>query len=122
MAEWPWHVSAYPYTVWRLLGRDVLFCFLPEVPVNNWAAQELVYQPNGQWKISKKQNIMTDQTPHRCLDGAKNPALNLQFVSFGRGNIGSQKRENEMLGDKSILPNCVDKRTKQLVQCIVFFS
>ena len=67
------------------------------------------------------QNIMTDQTPHRCLDGAKNPALNLQFVSFGRGNIGSQKRENEMLGDKSILPNCVDKRTKQLVQCIVFF-
>ena len=27
------------YTVWRPLGRDVLFCFLSEVRVINWAAQ-----------------------------------------------------------------------------------
>ena len=27
------------YTVWRPLGHDVLFCFLSEVPVTNWAAQ-----------------------------------------------------------------------------------
>ena len=27
------------YTVWRPLGRDVLLCFLSEVPVTNWSAQ-----------------------------------------------------------------------------------
>ena len=26
-------------TVWRPLGRDVLLCFLSEVPVTNWSAQ-----------------------------------------------------------------------------------
>ena len=27
------------YTVWHALSREVLFCFLSEVPVINWAAQ-----------------------------------------------------------------------------------
>ena len=35
-ARWVKHEE---YTVWRTLGRDVLFCFISEVLVTNWAAQ-----------------------------------------------------------------------------------
>ena len=41
-------VEACTYTVWRLLGSNVFFCFLLEVQVTFWAVQELLYQPN-QW-------------------------------------------------------------------------
>ena len=47
------------YTVWRLVGCDILFCFLSEVPVANWAAQKLKYHFKN-----ALQNIMTDRTPH----------------------------------------------------------
>ena len=33
----------HEYTVGHPLGRDVLLCFLSEVPVTNWAAQYLLY-------------------------------------------------------------------------------
>ena len=35
------------YKVWRLLGRDIVFYFLSEVPATNWAAQHSMYQPKG---------------------------------------------------------------------------
>ena len=35
------------------LSRDVLFFFLSEDQVTNWAAQYLQYQPNGRWNMSK---------------------------------------------------------------------
>ena len=35
------------YNLGRPLIHVVLFCFLLEVPVTNWAAQQLHYQPNG---------------------------------------------------------------------------
>ena len=41
------------YTVWHPLSRDVLFCYLSEVPVTNWAAQWLQYQLNGRWNMTK---------------------------------------------------------------------
>ena len=41
------------YTVWRLLGCDVLLCFLSKVPVTIWATQKILFQTNGQWNISK---------------------------------------------------------------------
>ena len=44
------------YTVGRPLIRNVLFCFLPEVLVNNWSVQQLQYQPNGRWNMSKTLN------------------------------------------------------------------
>ena len=44
----------HEYTVGHPLGRDVLLCFLSEVPVTNWAAQYLLYQPNGQRNISQR--------------------------------------------------------------------
>ena len=54
------------YTPGRPLSCDVLFCFLSEVPVTNWAAQYLQFQPNGRSEHVKTaaKNITTEQTPH----------------------------------------------------------
>ena len=41
------------YPVGRPLSRQVLFCFLSEVLVTNRAAQQLQYQPNVLWEMSK---------------------------------------------------------------------
>ena len=40
------------YTPGRPLSRYVFLCFLSDVPVTNWAAQQLQFQPNGQWNMS----------------------------------------------------------------------
>ena len=58
------------YTVGRPLSRDVLLCFLSEVLVTNWEAQELQYQPSGQWKMSKMIYIIMSEwtrTPHSVV-------------------------------------------------------
>ena len=53
------------YTPGPPLSRDVLFCFLSEVPVANWAAQHLQFQPNGRLEhVKTVKNITTEQTPH----------------------------------------------------------
>ena len=43
----------YVNTVRHPLSREILFCFGYEVPVTNWDAHELQYQPTGQWNMSK---------------------------------------------------------------------
>ena len=53
------------YTPGPPLSRDVLFCFLSEVPVANWAAQHLQFQPNG-----RLEHVKTVKKHH---DGADAP-------------------------------------------------
>ena len=39
------------YNLGRPLIRDVLVCLILEVPVTNWAAQSLQYQPYRRWNM-----------------------------------------------------------------------
>ena len=40
------------------LSRHVLFCFHSELSVTNWAAQQLLHQPNGPWNMSTDNNAL----------------------------------------------------------------
>ena len=51
--HWEWQLLLLFIHKGHPISCDVYFCFLLEVPVTNWAAQQLQYQLNGRWNMSK---------------------------------------------------------------------